>query len=249
MTVQLIHGDCLEVMPTLPDASVDAIIADLPYGITACSWDVVIPFDLLWTQYKRLIKPRGVVVLFGTQPFSSLLVTSNLSWYKYDWIWEKSCPTGFLDALSKPLKAHENIHVFYGETPEYNPQKWQGTPNHSKRPNPVQNISSIYGGTRYAPATDESGMKYPRSVLRFNKHSAVENLHPSQKPVSLIEYLIRTYTNAGATVLDNTMGSGTAGVACANTGRNFVGIELYQKYFDIAQKRIEAAQAQQRMFT
>jgi len=236
MSVQLYHGDCLDILPTLEAGSVDAIIADLPYGTTACKWDTVIPFAPLWEQYKRLIKPRGDVVLFGSQPFTSALVMSNVGWFRYEWIWEKPQGTGYLNANRNPMKAHENVVVFYERLGTYNPQKTKGKPYRATR--------GAAGGvvrdkTVGGYVTINNGERYPKTELRFNDE---KGHHPTQKPVALLEYLIRTYTDEGETVLDNTMGSGTTGVACVQTGRNFIGIELDAGYFEIAQRRIAEAQ-------
>jgi site-specific DNA-methyltransferase (adenine-specific) len=202
-------------MPTLA-GSVDMILCDLPYGTTACKWDTVIPFEPLWAQYRRLIKRNGAIVLFGSQPFTSALVMSNPAMFRYCWVWEKPSGTGHLDANSRPLKCHEDVCVFFLQQPTYNPQKWRGTPNHSRG---LGSIGKPHTGVLWGQGkqieSDVSGLKYPRSVIQFDKHTSTELLHPTQKPIALMEYLIRTYTNEGETVLDNTMGSGTTGVACA----------------------------------
>jgi DNA modification methylase len=232
-----IHGDCLEKMQDIPDKSSDMILCDLPYGTTSCKWDVVIPFEPLWEQYKRIIKDRGAIVLFGSEPFSSYLRTSNIKQYKYDWIWDKVRPSGFQIAKYNPMKRHELISVFQ-EGSNWYPQK-------EKRDKPVRG--------RVCSSSDSSPLKYndgvvrvyneknPQSILVFSKQSDGKYLHPTQKPVALLEYLIKTYTVEGETVLDNCMGSGSTGVACVNTGRNFIGIEKDDKYFDIAEKRISDA--------
>jgi DNA modification methylase len=234
-------GDCLEIMSTLPNASVDLILCDLPYGTTACTWDSVIPLASLWNEYRRIAKPSTAIVLTASQPFTSALVMSNPKWFRYCWVWEKPVGTGFLDANRKPLKCHEDICVFYGKQPTYNPQKWKGKPNHTSKTKERKTLS-VYAGDHGRVETDLSGMKYPRSVIQFDKHSASERLHPTQKPVALMEYLINTYSNPGDTVLDNTMGSGTTGVAALNTGRTFIGIEQLPEYFTIAQARIVPGQ-------
>jgi site-specific DNA-methyltransferase (adenine-specific) len=238
MAVILHHGDCLEIMPTLPAQSVDAIIADLPYGTTACKWDTVIPFEPLWAEYKRIIKPRGAVVLFGSQPFTSLLVTSNLAWFRYEWVWKKTMGTNPMALKFQPWKVHENVAIFSKNGHTYNPQMEVGAPYTDKaRP---YNIRASAGEGVKLPITN-TGTRYPTSVREF-KNANNGSVHPTQKPVALLEYLVRTYTNPGDTVMDNTMGSGTTGVACVQTGRNFVGIEKDAKYFDIARQRIETAQ-------
>jgi site-specific DNA-methyltransferase (adenine-specific) len=236
--ITIYHGDCLEVQPLL-SPWVDLILSDLPYGTTACAWDSAIFLPLLWEQYKRLIKPSGAVVLTASQPFTTTLISSNLGWFRYCWVWEKDTPTGFLDANRKPLKAHEDVCVFYQSQPTYHPQKWRGQPNHSRRADVTRKVSSIYGGERLQLGSDESGMKYPRSVLRFAKHSASEDLHPAQKPIELIAYLIRTYTNPGDLVLDSTTGSGTTLEAAKRLGRRAIGIEIEERYCDIAARRLQ----------
>ena len=233
--MQLIHGDCLEKMKDIPDKSIDMILCDLPYGTTACKWDVVIPFEPLWEQYKRIIKDRGAIVLFGSEPFSSYLRMSNIKQYKYDWVWDKVRPSGFQIAKYNPMKRHEIISVFQKGSNWY-PQK-------EKRDKPVKG--------RACSSSDSSPLKYndglvrtydeknPQSIIVFSKQSDGKYIHPTQKPVALLEYLIKTYTLEGETVLDNCMGSGSTGVACINTKRNFIGIEKDDKYFEIAKKRIE----------
>jgi DNA modification methylase len=237
--IELHLGDCLEIMDSIPDGLIDLVLCDLPYGVTSLRWDVIIPFEPLWAHYRRLLKPRGAVVLTASQPFTSMLVMSNPKWFRYEWIWEKTTGTGFLDAKRKPLKCHESACVFYRKQPTYNPQRWQGEPNHSTGRNAGRDRDrSVYRGGYKLYVSDVSGMKYPRSVIRFGKHSSTERLHKTQKPVALMEYFIRTYTNEGDTVLDNAMGSGTTGLACLNTGRNFIGIEKHEPYFRVAQQRL-----------
>jgi len=239
--VELYLGDCLDIMPTLTEPF-NAIIADLPYGTTACKWDTVIPFEPLWKQYKRLIKPKGAIVLFGAQPFTSALVMSNLEWFKYCWVWDKvNRITGYLDSKKRPLRRAEDICVFYSRQPTYNPQMVAGKYFGTLKPNPNQTI--VYGKHKVCRTSDGT-QRYPQDILaiKADERGTVGRIHPTQKPVALLEYLIRTYTNEGETVLDNTMGSGSCGVACVNTGRNFAGIELLPKYFAIAQERIEKAQ-------
>jgi len=229
-------GDCLEVMPTLPDASIHSVIVDLPFGTTYCSWDSIIPLDQLWVQYKRLIIGNGALVFNASQPFTTNLIQSNIDWFKYEWIWDKENPANFANAKKQPLKQHENIVVFSkGQSPYY-PVKIPGKPNH-KQGSSKTNISE----TRLISertVDDLSGMKYPKSILHFPKHSSQCKYHPTEKPVSLLEYLICTYTQEGEVVLDNTAGSGSTLVACVNTGRKFIGIEKDPKYFDIARKRL-----------
>lgn len=307
--MKLLKGDCLELMKLIPDKSIDFICCDLPYGTSACAWDIIIPIYKLWEQYKRIIKDKGVIVLFGSEPFSSLLRTSNLDWYKYDWIWEKNNAGNFQLVNYQPLKIHETISVFYNETPnmefanimvenmkrlnlkqidvsKLELSRTGGTTgwvtnkmNGSQLPTEQQwiKICNLFGienryeeilstvkkitynlelddtelilsnkgkaGTlghlsseskRETYIQDKTG--YPKTILRYNRENG---LHPTQKPVALMEYLIKTYSNESELVLDNCMGSGTTGVACINTNRNFIGIEMNDKYFEIAKNRIE----------
>ena len=237
--VTLYQGDCLEIMPRL-DMTFDACITDPPYGTTACKWDSVIPFDPMWLELKRLVKPNGAICLFGSEPFSSKLRCSNLPMFKYDWVWEKSKASNFLNARKIPLKAHEIISVFSAEYHVYNPVMGEGKPYHGK-PGRQGSISD-YVGTVKNPLyrNDNAGTRFPRSVLYFNtaETEAEGCSHPTQKPVALLEYLIRTYTNEGETVLDFTAGSGTTGVACMNLKRKCVLIEREQKYIDITIQRL-----------
>ena len=236
--MKLLEGDCLELMQTIPDKSIDMILCDLPYGTTACKWDTVIPFEPLWVQYKRVIKDNGAIVLFGSEPFSSALRMSNIKQYKYDWVWNKKLAGNGILAKRQPLKIHENIMVFNSRV--YYPQMTQGR----LRKKMGLYESEITGGDSYASETFNSDY-YPQSIQDFSAaNMRTGRLHPTQKPVALLEYLIRTYTIEGETVLDNCMGSGSTGVACVNTNRNFIGIELDADYFKIAEKRIAEAQAQ-----
>lgn len=229
---ELIHADCL----TVDWGKVDAIITDVPYGTTACKWDVIIPFDEMWKRVKAALKPRGAFVTTASQPFTSALVMSNPKWFRYEWIWEKSLATGYLNANKNPMKAHENIICFAIGLHTYNPQKTEGKPYVTTRGD-VGGV--IRDKTVGGYVTKNNGERYPRSVIKIN--SQKETVHPTQKPVALYEYLIKTYTNEGDTVLDFCMGSGTTGVACMNTGRNFIGIEKDAEYFRIAQERIRQA--------
>ena len=209
-----------------------------PYGITNCSWDTIIPFEDLWKQYKRVIKDNGAIVLFGSEPFSSYLRMSNIKMFKYDIIWEKSKATGFLNSKKRPLVAHENIHVFYKKQPTYNPQMTTGLP-YNKGIRKPQTDDDVYGKFKQTEGKSD-GKRFPRSVQYFKTaESEGKTSHKTQKPVALLEYLIKTYTNENEVILDNTMGSGSTGVACMNTNRNFIGIELNEKYFNIAKERIE----------
>ena len=237
--IQLYHGDCLEVMKTIPDKSIDMILCDLPYGTTQNKWDSVIPFEPLWKQYERVIKDNGAIVLFAQTPFDKMLGSSNLKLLKYEWIWDKKLGTGHLNAKKMPLKRHENILVFYKKLPTYNPQMTKGDPYNKGM---VHGKSSNYGKQREVAKKNITGERYPTSILEYTNANRQNRLHPTQKPVDLLEYLIRTYTNEGEIVLDNCMGSGSTGVACLNTNRKFIGIELEEKYFNIAKNRIEEAQ-------
>jgi len=250
--IKLYKGDCLDVMPTLSEKSVDMILCDLPYGTTQCKWDIIIPFELLWEQYNRLITDNGVIVLFGSEPFSSILRTSNLPMYRYDWIWEKTQATGFLNAKRRPLVSHETISVFYRNQCLYMPQKTTGHKpinSYTKRAY-IQNKTEVYGKVTKDISGGGETDRFPRSVIKFSSDKQKTKLdgtiHPTQKPVLLGEYLINTYTNKNNTVLDNTMGSGTFGVSAVNTNRNFIGIEKdcptnADKYFQIAIRRITEA--------
>ena len=238
MRINLIKGNCLEKMKDIEDKSIDMILCDLPYGTTQNKWDSIIPLDKLWEQYCRVIKDNGAIVLFAQTPFDKVLGCSNLKMLKYEWIWEKTSATGHLNAKKMPMKAHENILVFYKKLPTYNPQKTTGhTPVHSYTKH--QDDGSNYGKTLIGISGGGSTERYPRSVQVFKTDKQKEALHPTQKPVDLLEYLIKTYTNEGETVLDNTMGSGSTGVAAVRLNRNFVGIELDDTYFEIANKRIK----------
>ena len=233
--ITLMQGDCLEKMKEIADKSVDMILCDLPYGTTACKWDIVIPFEPLWEQYNRIIKPNGAIVLFGSEPFSTLLRYSNLKMYKYDWLWKKSQPTNFLNCKKQPLRVVENICVFYKKQCTYNPQMVElESQKMVKRTQKTIQTTNHFESINKSTYTEE----YPRNILCYDNE---RNYHPTQKPVAMLEYLIKTYTNEGDTVLDNCMGSGSTGVACVNTGRNFIGIELDENYFNIAKERIEKA--------
>lgn len=234
----LMLGDCLERMGEIPDGSVDMVLCDLPYGTTACKWDAVIPFEPLWAHYRRVAKPDAAIVLTASQPFTTALIGSNLPDFRYELIWEKSKATGHALCNRRPLKAHENVCVFSQSPSIYVPQKTPGKP-YKQRLGVTESPEFATGKGRNDNTT---GDRYPRSVLYFKTaESEGKSRHPTQKPIALMEYLIRTYTNPGDTVLDNTMGSGTTGVACVNTGRQFIGIERDPNYFDIAKQRIEAA--------
>jgi site-specific DNA-methyltransferase (adenine-specific) len=236
---KLIQGDCLEKMKDIPDKSVDMILCDLPYGTTACKWDTVIPFEPLWAQYKRVIKDNGAIVLTASQPFTTALIASNMAMFKYCWVWNKKFAGNFVTAKVAPLKTYEDVVVFGSGKVEYYPQM-------TKRDKPIK--SGKRANSRHTSGTDEVTVfqaepktydaKYPTAIIDIPRKVGEKVAHPTQKPVALFEYLIRTYTNEGETVLDNCMGSGTTGVACVRTNRNFIGIELDPGYFAIAEKRI-----------
>lgn len=243
--IRLYSGDCLEMMKDIPDGSVDMVLCDLPYGATNCDWDILIPFEPLWEHYHRVCKKNAAIVLFSQLPFMIDLINSNRREFRYEWIWKKRIATGFLNAKKIPLKVHENILVFYQKLPTYNPQKTKAKKIISDRKahdtqSTVYRKSDIY-------FWEETGDRFPVDIVEFRgdgkrfSHDDL-NTHPTQKPVDLCEYLIRTYTNENEVVLDNTMGSGTTGVACVNTDRKFIGIEKEQKYFDIATRRIAEAE-------
>lgn len=246
--IELKLGDCLELMKDIPDKSVALVLCDLPYGTTDCKWDTVIPFDSLWQQYNRIIKDNGVIILHGSEPFSTLLRYSNLKMYKYDWIWKKNTVTGFQHAKNMPLKDYETISVFSkGSMGHFSILGERRMPYN---PQGLMPCKKIYKGTRndggiigtrpsHKAVVQQEFTNYPRMILEFTNE---KGLHPTQKPVALLEYLVKTYTNPGEVVLDNCMGSGSTGVACVNTGRSFIGMELDEGYFEIAKKRIQEAQ-------
>jgi len=246
--INLIKGDCLEVMKTIPSGSINAIITDPPYGTTACKWDSVIPFEPMWEQLNRIIKPNGAIVLFGSEPFSSALRMSNIKNYKYDWVWKKNKPTGNFIAKKQPMRALEQISVFYKKQCTYNPKKIKRTPEEFKAC--YRKNDSVYSnGEQFGKGTkgvlirktkEEQWFKHPINLINFDLPDGRKGKqHPTQKPVPLMEYLIKTYTNENETVLDFTMGSGTTMVACQNTNRNGIGIEQDDNYFKIAEQRIK----------
>ena len=234
---RLLRGDCLIEMKTIETGSVDMILCDLPYGVTRNAWDVVIPFDALWAEYRRVIKDTGAIVLFGSQPFTSVMITSNLAHFRYCLVWEKNKFSDFLNAKRKPMKTNEDIAVFYKKQPTYNPQYWYSTPYTRWNRQEAVDRQTNYGSHRENFVESLDGKRLPTTVLKFNR---VERpAHPTQKPVDLLEWLIRTYSNEGDTVLDNCMGAGSTGVACRHLRRRFIGIELDEAYFAIARARIE----------
>lgn len=234
LIITLIHGDCLEEMKKIPDGSVDLVLTDPPYGTTACKWDTVIPFEPMWEQLRRVAKKNGAIVLFGSQPFTSALVMSNPKMFKYEWVWKK--PQGVDPFMSKirPLNNIEYVTVFAKGKAVYIPQKVEGKPYHVIR-DKIPRVKETNGSVMNQTETLNTGTRLPTRVLEFKQQ---KGFHPTQKPVAIMEYLIKTYTNEGETVLDFTMGSGTTGVACKNLNRNFIGIELDKNYFEIAKTRI-----------
>lgn len=233
MELDMIYNeDCLEGMKRIPDGSVDCIICDLPYGTTRNKWDSVIPFDKLWDAYKRVAKQDAAIVLFSQQPFTSELVMSNPDMFRYEWIWEKSNSSGFLNAKKMPLKVHENIMVFYSNLPTYNPQYTEGKPYVAARGGKTTTNYRDFNSC----TTVSDGKRYPKDVIKVN--SVFNTVHPTQKPVELVRYLVRTYTNEGDTVLDNCMGSGTTAVACIMENRHYIGFETNAEYFGICMERI-----------
>jgi site-specific DNA-methyltransferase (adenine-specific) len=230
------NADCFDIFHLIPDKSVQLILADLPYGTTACKWDSIVDLDLLWKQYKRIIKDNGAIVLTASQPFTTKLISSNYEMFKYDWVWNKRKATGHQLVKKQPLRLKEDVLVFYKQQPIYNPQMTEGKP-YKSRPGKI-NKEGVYGQVG-KHRNDNNGIRYPKNIIEFSfVHKPV---HPTEKPIELMEYLVKTYTNEGDMVLDNTMGSGTTGVGCVNTGRKFIGIEKEKNYFDIAVKRIKEA--------
>ena len=242
---EILLGDCFDLMPNIADKSIDLICADLPYGTTNCKWDSILPLDKLWQEYKRIIKDNGCILLFAQTPFDKVLGSSNLEWLKYEWIWEKTQATGFLNAKKMPMKAHENILVFYKNLPTYNPQKtFDHKPiNKYTKKADVQNKTELYGNVTQDVSGGGETDRYPRSIQVFasdkQKNKLDGTIHPTQKPLALIEYLIKTYTNEGDLVLDNVAGSGTVAIACEKLNRNYIVMEKEEEYYNIILKRID----------
>ena len=245
--LELWHGDCLHLMKNIPNESINLVLCDLPYGTTACSWDAVIPFDRLWIEYKRILTPYSAVVLFGSQPFTTIMIASNMSWFKYEWVWAKNRPTNFAHAKNKPMRKHENICVFSEGTTvhasqsaarmNYFPQGLKPIRQKHER-SEKENTDVCFSKRKSHGVFVRESTGYPHSILEFSTQQL--GIHPTAKPVLLLEYLIKTYTRIGETVLDNCMGSGSAGIAALNTQRGFVGIEKDNHYFDVAEKRINS---------
>jgi len=232
---QLINGNCLVEMKNIPSKLIDLILCDLPYGMTKNSWDIALPFDELWNEYNRIIKDNGAIILFGSQPFTSLMITSNLKMFRYSLVWEKNKFSDFLNAKRKPMKTNEDIVIFYKKQPTYNPQYWYSTPYERWNKQSAVDKQSNYGSHK-ENYVQSDGKRLPTTVLKFNR---VERpVHPTQKPTNLLEWLIKTYSNENDVVLDNCMGSGSTGVACKNTNRKFIWIELEKKYYEISQQNI-----------
>jgi site-specific DNA-methyltransferase (adenine-specific) len=242
--VRLWRGDCLERMADVEPGSVDAILCDLPYGTTACAWDAVIPFAPLWDQYRRVLKPKGAIVLTACQPFTTDLICSNRKMFRYELVWDKVAATGFLDANRRPMRGHENVLVFARGNTTYNPQFERGRPyrqvHHARKIETLGAKKVLESGW----VTESDGRRYPRTIIRCPNPNTRGKAHPTQKPVDLFRWLVRTYTDPGELVLDNTMGSGTTGVAAVLEGRRFVGIERDPRYFDVAERRIRDALAE-----
>lgn len=245
----LMKGDCLERMKEIESGSVDLVLTDPPYGTTACKWDSVIPFEPMWVELKRIIKPNGAIVLFGIEPFASTVRTSNIKNYKHEWIWNKEQAGNFIQAKNHPLRVVENIMVFCKEKVNYYPimelAKEENKRPLSIKPQKTSFLGKVSEGTFKASENYNPDLRYPKNIITINARAKecnnVIRVHPTQKPVALLEYLIKTYTQEGETVLDFTFGSGTTGVACVNTNRKFIGIEMDDKYFDIGSKRITSA--------
>ena len=235
------QGDCLERMAEIADGSIDMVLCDLPYGTTACKWDSVIPFEPLWAHYRRVCKRNAAIVLTAAQPFTSALVMSNIEWFKYCWVWDKVVGRGHLVAKKRPMAQHEDVVVFYQKAPRYSPQMVEKAKPQKGRKY-ATSATQVISQSKFGGELVERTHSYPKTILTFPPEGKTQ--HTTQKPVALMEYLIRTYTNEGETVLDNTMGSGTTGVACVNTGRSFIGIERDPDYFKIAEERINKAKVE-----
>ncbi len=242
MSIRLYNADCFDIFPAIPDASIDLVCADIPYGTTQCRWDSVLDLPRMWRELYRVCKPNAAIVLFSAQPFTSVLVSSNLRDWRSEWIWEKGNATGFLNAKKQPLRAHENIQVFYRRQPTYNPQMTDG---HIRKTSKRKSVNSECYGKALSLTEYDSTKRYPRDVQFFSSDKQLGNYHPTQKPLALVGYIIDTYSNPGDRVLDFTMGSGTAGVHCQKTGRRFTGIEKEADIFQTACQRMGIKQYQE----
>lgn len=232
---KLFHGDCLELLKELPNNSIDAVICDLPYGTTQCKWDTIIDFDALWSQLHRVGKDTCPFVMFGAQPFTSILIASNIKNFKYQWVWEKSKASNYINSKHQPMRAHEDIAVFYRQKATYNPQMWQSTPYDKGSDT---RYTEVYGEQVECHVKSDNGLRYPRSVQYFTTAEHEGKLHPTQKPIKLLEYLVKTHSNENDVILDPTMGSGGTMLAAKKLNRQFIGIEKERKYYDIATKRL-----------
>lgn len=243
--INLFHGECEQLLPSVPDNSVDMVICDLPYGTTQCDWDSLIDLDFLWREYERVCKDNAAILLFAQTPFDKVIGVSKLNWLRYEWIWEKPLATGFFNAKKMPLKAHENILVFYKKLPKFYPQMTSG---HVRRQSSRNLVGSDVYGKAFNKTDYDSTDRYPRSVQLVSKGDRKQSYHPTEKPVALYEYLIRSYTDEGETVLDNTMGSGTGAIACLNSNRRFIGMEKSPIHFETAEQRLAEARKQPDFF-
>ena len=238
MRNKILLGDCMELLKKVPDGSVDMVLCDLPYGTTNCKWDTVLPLDELWKHYNRVCKKNAAIVLTAAQPFTSALIMSNPKYFKYTWVWEKSKATGYLNSKKMPMKAHEDVCVFYRKLPTYNPQMVQGTPYDKGKAHRPTDVYGTQKGEIHVKNT--TGLRYPRTVQYFKTaESEGKVYHPTQKPLSLFEYLVKTYSNPGDLILDNCIGAGTTALACIKQERDYIGMELEKKYYDITLERIE----------
>lgn len=235
--IDLRFGDCLDIMKSISDTSVDCVICDLPYAQTANHWDVLIPLDKLWVEYKRICKSNAALLFTAKGQFMIDLILSNRDWYRYEWVWNKQKAANFAHVNRRPLMSHEFILVFYNKLPVYNPQMVQGKPYKQNRKDGT--VDCVAPGMNRGWKTESDGMRYPKTIIEVENHAQRQTVHPTQKPVALMEYLIKTYTNENEVVLDNCMGSGTTGVACKNLNRSFIGIEKEESFFEIAKSRIE----------
>lgn len=244
MSINLFQGDCLEIMSELPDNSIDAVVCDPPYGTTACKWDTVVPLEDMWEQLWRVSKPNTPIVLFATQPFTSNLIMSQIKYFKYTWVWDKFYKTGFLNSKRQPLRKNEDLCIFYKKQCVYNPIMQTGFLPYKSSKEKIKkynNNTDNYSNFEAQSTIETKGERYPDSIIQFKMKRSSRGLHPTQKPLELMEYLVKTYTNEGDRVLDFTMGSGTTGVACKNLRRKFIGIEKDEEYFKIAKERIDSS--------
>jgi site-specific DNA-methyltransferase (adenine-specific) len=246
--IELIHGDCMEKMRDIPDGYIDMVLTDPPYGTTACKWDSIIPLEPMWEQLKRIINPNGAIVMTASQPFTTKLIASNMKMFKYCWVWDKVLPANIMQAKYQPMKIHEDIVVFCKNKNNYYPIKTLAK-DKNIRPVSKKKTNSNHYNCKFSNDKCDTKTRFPKSIIQFNNRvgecNSRHKVHPTQKPVALMEYLIKTYTNEGETVLDFTMGSGTTGVSCVNLNRSFIGIELDKNYYNIAKDRIKNATAQQ----